>query len=728
MNKPWARSSYGRAPSLPDSAANTSHMPFEPNERSLSASEDSRRESKLFDDDERETPVSGEPAPKDVKGGPMPPSPPLKEADIRDRPPHEMPGEAAVPKANSSVEEGRNSFVPDFTRSSDEEDGDVFTQDYLEERKQIFERDIEALQANMPPPPLEDPKVVAMLLKIQLLGLAANDMMTGGAAELPAAGIHVKAPTASPATTLDYRADKEAEDKGSPIELASKGPTIEDLPFLNTGPPTPISDLEVYQENAANHERFREVFRTELMRRRKRSAQRNASFRADYISLYKPWRLDVWEQDRLKGKNLDSPGPASPPAPPIVATPPSIVEGRRFKGNSELDFQNALRASEISAQEELERRRGNKATAQPDLAREAVVPDMLEPQEAKCHVYKDSNNIVDIEKALSVFGFLPPVNDFTPEEHERFTNAFMAHPKRWGKIAESLPGRDFQQCIVHYYLTKEEIKYKAKLNKRWSRRGRAKRSIRPKSNALMADLGVVKPDYEGEEETPAVTDTGRPRRAAAPTFGDMATETDQTSNGRRSNGGKDGELGEKPVSRRGARGGPGSRGGRRGRAAQLQQQSQLAMEQQIPNVPAMSGTLFPKAEMEPSLDGTTEGASARVKEPSEREASEALPRARAGRGRTREGMYVFESMEPETAASIRQPEMGYGSLQPTSYWSVPEQRDFPQLLAHFGRDFEGISSFMKTKTTVMVSAGYFCASYTSCPFDPYFRTVTHATL
>ena len=66
-------------------------------------------------------------------------------------------------------------------------------------------------------------------------------------------------------------------------------------------------------------------------------------------------------------------------------------------------------------------------------------------------------------------------------------------------------------------------------------------------------------------------------------------------------------------------------------------------------------------------------------------------------------MYVFESTEPEAPTAARTPEVGgYGSMQPTSYWSVPEQRDFPLLLAHFGRDFEGISSFMKTKTTVMV--------------------------
>ncbi|KAJ5827300.1 hypothetical protein N7447_004063 [Penicillium robsamsonii] len=65
--------------------------------------------------------------------------------------------------------------------------------------------------------------------------------------------------------------------------------------------------------------------------------------------------------------------------------------------------------------------------------------------------------------------------------------------------------------------------------------------------------------------------------------------------------------------------------------------------------------------------------------------------------RAKEGMDVFDA-----SASTKKPDVGYGSLEPTRCWSVPEQRDFKMMLSHFGRDFEGISKFMKTKTTVMV--------------------------
>ena len=289
----------------------------------------------------------------------------------------------------------------------------------------------------------------------------------------------------------------------------------------------------------------------------------------------------------------------------------------------------------------------------------------------------------------------------------------MAHPKRWGKIAESLPGRNFQQCIVHYYLTKEEIKYKAKLNQRWSKRGKGTRKgPRPKSNALIADLGVVKPDFVGEEEPPAVTDTGRPRRAAAPTFGD-STEAESTPVGRRGQLGKDSEPVERSSTRRGGRGG-GTRGGRRVKTtAQPDPKAQVAMPQGdlapiVPPAPLHAGS-----EMELVPDHILEGYEARERERSEKESLTPMPmpRGRVGRGRAKEGVYVFESTEVEPPVAAKQVETGYGSLQPTSYWSVPEQRDFPALLGHFGRDFEGISAWMKTKTTVMVCISPFVPSF-----------------
>lgn len=706
-SKPWTRPSSSRAPSV---------------STLLPKREADEYDSSLpVDDKARQNGRPSSPARADGQGThnmatdhaekPTSPSSPSMKLPIRTSPAPVPTVEAKTSVESEQGDKDDSALIPGFGQSSDEEEEEnvVFNQEYLEERKQIFERDMQLLRAEIPPPPLEDPTIVSLLMRIQLLGMLAHEEVQQPSDLLPLPSVekeeisnvsgNERVVTFDPYLKPE-QPELHPEPVVPPVELHPEI-TIDSLPFLNSGPPTPLSDLEVCQENVSIQEHLRATFCSELSKKKKEIAKKNAALRDEYMSYYKPWRLAVWELDRSKDKKPMTPGPASPPAPPAPVSPAPIPEGRegrRYKGNSELDFLNALRASEISAQEELERRRTKMATARPDLSREAIIPDMLEREEEVARIYKDVNNIVEARHALDVFGFVPPRNDFTKEEHEIFTNAFMAHPKRWGKIAESLPGRTFKQCIIHYYLTKEEIKYKAKLNKRWSRRGRGKqKSTRPKSNALIADLGVVKPDFDGEEEPAPVTDTGRPRRAAAPTFGD-SNEPEGAVPGRRGQMGKDGELIEKPASRRGGRT-TGTRGQRRGRTAQPEQKSQGPTPQS--NTPI---TVMPQ--MEIGADGLVESIMPQDRELVEKELHPQMPRSRTARGRAKEGMYVFESTEAETTMPGKQMETGYGSLQPTSYWSVPEQRDFPRLLAHFGRDFEGISNFMKTKTTVMVGLSY----------------------
>ncbi|KAJ5262647.1 hypothetical protein N7524_007952 [Penicillium chrysogenum] len=723
-SKQWVRPGYGRTPSIPN--ALPKQEPVDEGEDASPADETTQP----FLPHETDEPESGEILPHEPVREPSPASPSLNLPPRRSL--------SAVDVQTSDVNElseqggtDKPALIPDFEGSSDEEDGEniVFTQEYLDERKRIFEKDMESLRAELPPSPLEDPAIVTLLLKIQLLGMVANEHNVEPSPEPlaervlerpvdPLPSVEDEEPADHPATErvvsfASTRPEREPEPISETIIPPVVPPgevTVQNLPFLHSGPPTPISDMDVYHENIATQNRLRDTFSTELSKVQAEVFRKNALLRDEYVSHYKLWRMAIWELDRMKEKKSVTPGPASPPVSTVATTPapmPEGREGRRYKGNSELDFLNALKASEISAQEELERRRIKMATARPDLGREAVIPNMLEPREAKARIYKDVNNTIECNRALDVFGFVPPPNDFTPEEHVIFTDAFMAHPKRWGKIAESLPGRNFQQCIVHYYLTKEEIKYKAKLNKRWSKRGKGTRKgPRPKSNALIADLGVVKPDFVGEDEPPAVTDTGRPRRAAAPTFGDSTTEAESAPLGRRGQLGKDGETVERPSTRRGGRGG-GTRGGRRVKTTtQPDPKAQATVPQG--NLPPVvpPAPLHPGGEMELVSDHVLEGYEARERERSEKESVPPIPRGRVGRGRAKEGVYVFESTEVEPPLATKQLETGYGPLQPTSYWSVPEQRDFPALLGHFGRDFEGISAWMKTKTTVMVKNFY----------------------
>lgn len=657
--------------------------------------------------------------------------------------------DAAVLENSKSPEEKRKDKEPEqpitFESSGEESDEEnELDEDYFNEGEKRFEKEIQLLRAEMPSPILEDQGIVDLLFRIQMLRVIATtapeakDLRPEPEPTKPEPGQaspHIDdAPTRTP----------------SPIEVpvrtqTSHVPSIEDLPFLPSGPPTPFSGLE---ETIQAHHRLKNALSGVLAKQHKETYDYHQRLRDEYAKMYKSWRLLVMKLDRRKISPKPDTMDVSPPPPS------ALLEGRRgYKLNSELDFQNALKASALTAQqEELERQRQNEETAFPDMSKEAVIPDMLDCHEKRARVFKDTNQIVDPGDAFRIFAFYPAPDDFTPEEHKTFVDAFMQFPKKWGKIAEHLPNRTFQHCIRHYYMTKLEVKYKAKLNRRVVRRRRGVRAVKPpKTNALMSDL-AERQVADGKEDAPGevtVTDTGRPRRAAAPTFGD-ATETENGSGPGRRNGrdrdkekekDKDKEIhkeaaeqesstngsGTKPASRRGGR--SGVRGG--GRRSKSTAQSSATAASAKPTGEA-------SIESTPDAGGETPAPPVREKEEEaiaahERERgreTESLPppqavpqilpappsstssRSRSGKARSRDQTVpaapsVGDGGEANLTANTNAPPMinpePYGSNGTTSYWSVPETRDFPQLVAHFGKDWDSIAGYMKTKTATMVS-------------------------
>lgn len=664
----------------------------------------------------------------------------LIDKDVTQRPPGARPVSDHISDIHPAEENDKALpllFSGSSGEESDEED-DLDEEDF-NQGEQKFEREMQALAAEMPPQPLEDPVIVGLLLKIQMLGMIAESAVPA-CLDIPGAAMEIERPHGSPtiiplsskdANEIDLPGGRPSGDADKLLDKAIPLPSIESLPFLNSGPPTPFSDMDTFQETLKTHDRIKDALRDELSKQRKEIAERHERLKEEYAHHYRPWRIAVNEMDRKKEETKTETAPATPP--PVVVQPPVLESRRGYRLNSELDFQNALKASAITAQEESARRRDKEASAKPDFAKEALIPNMLDPIGKKGSVFRDTNQMVDAADAVRVFAFYPPPNDFTPTEHKIFTDAFMNYPKKWGKIAESLPGRTFQQCVTHYYLTKEEIKYKAKLNKKWTtKKGRGRKVVKPaKTNALIADLGVSRPDYDGDEpEVPAVTDSGRPRRAAAPTFGESNVDTESSGTtpnpgkrGNNQNKDANGEVAEKQTtSRRGGRGG--GRGGRRQKAAAAAVQQQQQQPSTTTATTTTTVTVTPIAaappKLEPETSATKEatnnnqngiGVVPKEKEElGERSAQEtaAAPRAKGNRGRAKEptgsSTQNHGSDATDSTAAVKDnSEPIYGSLQPTSYWSVQEQRDFPDLISHYGKDFEAISAFMKTKTPTMVN-------------------------
>jgi hypothetical protein len=202
---------------------------------------------------------------------------------------------------------------------------------------------------------------------------------------------------------------------------------------------------------------------------------------------------------------------------------------------------------------------------------------------------------------------------------------------------------------------------------------------------------------DGEEGTVAVTDTGRPRRAAAPTFGDAAVDSDPSTIAPAA---KRIAVSGKDMSAEGAVKVP--RGRKAGTTTKTRRtKAQIQADQQAAAQAAQTAALAPATLVDASPQKIV----------AQKERNRTLLRAGDGPPRPDApvGMEMHKLVDPDMPQYGLDPDrvipvIGVHSTnQPTSYWSVPEQQKFPQLIAYYGRDFAAIAEFMKTKTSTMVS-------------------------
>jgi Myb-like DNA-binding domain len=579
-----------------------------------------------------------------------------------------------------------------------DDDDDQLDEEGFANSERKFKKDMDVLTAKRPSSPLHDPTIVGLLVRIQLLGMMADGSVPAGI-EADEVMEELEIEKATKAVGLPSPAVEDGrEESPQPTGRFLKDtpynpiptPPIEDLPFLSSVVLQGESAFDSSDEDDEMREGVVASLCEEFALQDHETEQQYMQLKGEFFKLYRPWRSAVSNMDqREREENPLTPAPASPPLSLVpTATPTPLIERTRgAKNTTELDFQNILRASEQSAREEQERR-DRELTARPNYEMEAVIPDMLERKEIEMSFFEDKNQLVPEGNALDIFAFVPPQDDFSPEEQKAFIAAFNNHPKKWSEIAECLPGRDFQQCILHYYLTKHSAKYKELLRKTLpkKKRGRAP-AVRPRSTALMSDLV-----YEREEvdsAPAAVTDSGRPRRAAAPTFGEPATDPENavapTTASRRVAKESNGEQSaEKTMGRK--RGGPKAPRKLKATAGPAVGPSPQKIEKDIKSA-RVNGKLdapVPKID-EPSMSDIQRGNPGDVEQ--SRPATQLTTPTLDG---------ATTPARPLTAArSVSQ--------QPSSYWSVPETNYFPKLIEVYGTDWVGISNFMETKTSNMVS-------------------------
>ena len=225
--------------------------------------------------------------------------------------------------------------------------------------------------------------------------------------------------------------------------------------------------------------------------------------------------------------------------------------------------------------------------------------------------------------------------------------------------------------------------------------------MRGRGSALMADLGRV----DELTTVPNVSESGRPKRAAAPTtFGerepDLKTSTLGPSPAKRPGPGPRQDTNGDPVSEKGGkRRKIHDKPGRKPVATQP-----LAALAAAPFMAPQNHYVQNLVAMEELARGQQQFDDASL--------LASVPLGTLGApGGDPQTMYAHDSYLPSVSAEDASRSKALGQLQlskssASSYWSVPEQTDFAKYIAHFGTDFAAISAHMQTKTHTMIKNHY----------------------
>jgi hypothetical protein len=522
-----------------------------------------------------------------------------------------------------------------------------------------------------------------------------------------------------------YQSDDDESDAESQEQLATVRPKMK-TPPMSSLPFGPLKkkwyENEEFLEEIKEAEKHQVALEEEMAEDWRKKEEHQETLRKDYARYYKRY-LEFCESDDFAAVNYRAKIAANDKAASRAASLTPAAEGRpegrraasRFA--TEHDIARVIQESKREAQEKLERsERAAKAKAASE--KEAIIPDMMSLEEYRRQNITDTSRLVPFDRAPAIIGILPPIDNFTTEESEIFEKTYLDFPKQWTKIAAALPGRDYKNCIQHYYLVKHKDNLKEKLKKKekGKKKGRASAAAsKPKSNALMANLGSR--DGETDDGQDAVDgERRRPRRAAAPIWpieppSESETATPAPTPGRRVGSTNKGDTGsESGPTKRKNKTSARDKGPKQPKNGQLLAAAPAAKTRDPDdNTPSAQVAEKPQGKLtsEPNrflsqFDGAPQNTAIYLTPRAPHELVSAPPTGAADKV-----FHSYPEQEYGESVSVGLPfdsqHNDRRNANPTSsYWSVPEQTDFPGLLQHFGTDWHAIAKFMASKTHIMV--------------------------
>lgn len=550
-------------------------------------------------------------------------------------------------------------------------------------------------------------------------------------------------------TPVEEEDETDVEGYSVALELVRpsiRTPPMEELPYYDTKPWTKSRQAMSSMEHNPEVEAFIS-----------RILQGNSMFvkseqqvkQQEYARNYDEYLRFTLSNDPVAIKSRDAFNKANIPADGYagyVIGPEAKPEGRRAgRFATERDMERIMAQSLLEAREKEERETRAEKLKHPGSC-EAVIPDMYWTKEDReKELYYDRSGFLDPEKLIANWQVLPPTANFTPEEAELFEKAYLEFPKQWGRIADRIPDRDYHSCIQYYYIKKRELKLKEKL-KRQPKKKKTRKTNKARSSALVSELGNPDETQEEPTETGENGERRRPRRAAAPTWDFERPQAESaegtpvaTPSGRRGGGSKadsGAEKVDKPPRRKRV---PKDKEPKHPKTPQVlaptphgvTKGARSRSSSKVP-VPELLPSQHPTADMGrtplsfdtaraspmPALPPSIVPAPGHVASPAEKppsSANNAIVDVMAPPSLRPEPVMppqsqvaTFEFGHPTNSArsTVEPPERGGRATpvtQATSYWSVAELSDFPQLLRSFGTNWQSIAQHMTTKTAVMVS-------------------------
>ncbi|KAF2128410.1 hypothetical protein P153DRAFT_397486 [Dothidotthia symphoricarpi CBS 119687] len=482
-------------------------------------------------------------------------------------------------------------------------------------------------------------------------------------------------------------------------------PDVRTLPYLGSGPPTPLSDIE--QDRPDISDTVLLAIRDRLRKSLEPELDTEQTLR-QYAAAYKQWRLSIhpWDEEREQDEQERQPSAE----PGLKATTPDVQSaalaglldaqsaptGRRGHSSrwaTELDFEQVLKESLKTAEEErMGKREQEPKRAMADPEKEAFLPRELTVSEARRRQFIDTNFQREPGSGIFAFHYEPPEDDFTPEEHRVMVHNYKdQYAKKWGKLAEILykevgTERTYKDCINHYYATKWGKEYKGKLK---GRRGGARKRGGATGRGRGAIANMDRPEASGEDGLPlALTESGRPKRSAAPTFGGMEIEFDTSvtvhTPGRP----------RRPTDADGAQ----EKASRRGKVKE--KVGRKAKNLLPAAVPAGSPVKIDRKEKAFGVKMEDEYGKRPLDEMPMPVHTGFIedPMLLSGDPLALSGFVPGMMERPKTQATARP--------GPSSYWSVSELQDFDKYVEHFGTDWLAIANHMGTKTHTMIKNQY----------------------